>query len=122
MASPARQEGVTARIRGACPPSQGGVGLGKWSVCTLGIAARLVAGCASGTSRGTRPASEVADVRAASGSRGTDGQFIAIESDNVEAAGYDEATRTMLGQFRDGSVYSYAPALAQRGVPYRNRR
>ena len=51
-----------------------------------------------------------------------DGQFIAIESDNVEAAGYDEATRTMLGQFRDGSVYSYAPALAQRGVPYRNRR
>lgn len=96
--------------------------LSTGSVCTLGIAALLIAGCASGTASGTRPASEVAYLQAASGSRGTGGQLIAIESDNVEAAGHDEATRTMLVHFRDESVYSYAPVLVQGGVPYRKLR
>ena len=43
---------------------------------------------------------------------GTGGELIAIQSDNVAAAGYDDLTSTMLVEFYDGSVYEYSPVSA----------
>jgi hypothetical protein len=40
---------------------------------------------------------------------GTGGEMIAIQSDNVNAAGYDAATATMTVEFDSGEVYEYAP-------------
>lgn len=73
---------------------------------------------------------------------GTDGQLIYIQSDNVQAAGYDEASRVMTVQFDNGAIYEYYgvstdlwesfvaaqphpwsqvgyPRLVQAGIPYR---
>jgi hypothetical protein len=38
---------------------------------------------------------------------GTDGQLISIQSDNVQAAGYDAASMVMSVQFRNGARYEY---------------
>lgn len=38
---------------------------------------------------------------------GTGGELIAIQSDNVEAAGYDDATSTMTVLFDSGGLYEY---------------
>ncbi len=38
---------------------------------------------------------------------GTDGQLISIQSDNVRAAGYDEASMVMTVQFDNGALYEY---------------
>ena len=38
---------------------------------------------------------------------GTNGQLISIQSDNVRAAGYDEASRVMTVQFDNGALYEY---------------
>ena len=38
---------------------------------------------------------------------GTNGQLIAIKSDNVRAAGYDQASKVMTVQFNNGSLYEY---------------
>ena len=40
-------------------------------------------------------------------SSGTNGQLIEIQSDNVRAAGYDQATLVMTVQFDNGSLYEY---------------
>jgi len=73
---------------------------------------------------------------------GTNGQLISIQSDNVRAAGYDEASRVMTVQFDNGALYEYYnvptdlwtsfvaaqphpwsqvgyPRLVQGGVPYK---
>jgi len=73
---------------------------------------------------------------------GTDGQLISIQSDNVRAAGYDEASKVMTVQFDNGSLYAYYevpadlwtsflaaqphpwsqvgyPRLVQGGIPYK---
>ena len=73
---------------------------------------------------------------------GTNGQLISIQSDNVQAAGYDAATMVMTVQFDNNSIYEYYgvpadlwtafvaaqphpwsqvgnPRLVQGGVPYR---
>ena len=73
---------------------------------------------------------------------GTDGQLILIDSDNVRAAGYDDASKTMTVQFDSGWTYEYYgvspelwlaflaaqpnpwsqvgfPMLVEAGVPYR---
>lgn len=38
---------------------------------------------------------------------GTNGQLISIQSDNVRAAGYDDASMVMTVQFDNGAVYEY---------------
>ena len=73
---------------------------------------------------------------------GTGGQLIYIQSDNVQAAGYDEASRVMTVQFHNGAIYEYYgvstdlwdsfvaaqphpwsqvgyPRLVQAGIPYK---
>jgi hypothetical protein len=73
---------------------------------------------------------------------GTQGQLISIQSDNVRAAGYDEASMVMTVQFDNGALYEYYgvpadlwtsfvaaqphpwsqvgyPRLVQGGIPYK---
>jgi hypothetical protein len=73
---------------------------------------------------------------------GTNGQLISIQSDNVRAAGYDEASMIMTVQFDNGALYEYYsvpadlwssfvaaqphpwsqvgyPRLVQGGIPYK---
>ena len=73
---------------------------------------------------------------------GTNGQLIAIQSDNVRAAGYDEVSMVMTVQFDNGALYEYYgvsadlwtsfvaaqphpwsqvgyPRLVQGGIPYK---
>ena len=73
---------------------------------------------------------------------GTNGNLIPIQSDNVQAAGYDESKMVMTVQFDNGALYEYYgvpadlwtsfvaaqphpwsqvgyPRLVQRGVPYK---
>jgi hypothetical protein len=73
---------------------------------------------------------------------GTNGQLISIQSDNVRAAGYDEASMVMTVQFGNGALYEYYgvpadlwtsfvaaqphpwsqvgyPRLVQGGIPYK---
>ena len=76
---------------------------------------------------------------------GTKGELIAIQSNNVKAAGYDEASMTMTVQFQNGTLYEYYgvspelwvsfvaaqpdpwsqigyPRLVQAGLPYKRIR
>ena len=76
---------------------------------------------------------------------GTNGLLIAIQSDNVQAAGYEATTLTMTVQFKNGFTYEYYgvplevwdsfvsaqphpwsqvgyPRLVQAGVPYKRIR
>jgi hypothetical protein len=73
---------------------------------------------------------------------GTNGDLIAIQSDNVSAAGYDESSMVMTVQFDNGALYEYYgvqaelwtsfvaaqphpwsqvgyPRLVQGGIPYK---
>ena len=73
---------------------------------------------------------------------GTNGELISIQSDNVSAAGYDDATSVMTVRFRNGALYEYYgvpgelwmsfvaaqphpwsqvgyPRLVQGGIPYK---
>ena len=73
---------------------------------------------------------------------GTNGQLISIQSDNVQAAGYDAASMVMTVQFDNGAIYEYYgvpselwtsfvaaqphpwsqvgyPRLVQGGIPYK---
>ncbi len=79
---------------------------------------------------------------AASQQIGTNGQLISIQSDNVRAAGYNEASMVMIVQFDNGALYEYYgvpadlwtsfvaaqphpwsevgyPRLVQGGIPYK---
>lgn len=76
----------------------------------LAVTGILLAGCASSSAAGdVRAQAPAADTNADTTIYGTGGQLIAIQSDNVAAAGYDDATSAMLVEFDDGSVYEYAP-------------
>ena len=99
----------------------------------------LLTGCGS-------PKNEVSAPIAESQTKvGTDGVLIAIQSDNVAAAGYDLNSKTMTVQFNNGYTYEYYgvssvlwtsflaaqphpwsqvgnPGLVQAGVPYRRIR
>ncbi len=112
----------------------------------LAVSGILLAGCASSSTEGDVQAPvPTAGTSAGATISGTGGQLIAIQSDNVAAAGYDDATSTMLVEFKDGSLYEYAPVpvsvwidfvaaqphpwsrvgnpvLVQGGVPYRKVR
>lgn len=81
-------------------------------------------------------------VKKPSATIGTDGQLISIQSENVRAAGYDEASMVMTVQFENGTLYEYYgvptnlwtsfiaaqphpwgqvgfPRLVQGGIPYK---
>ena len=76
----------------------------------LAVTGILLAGCATGSTEGDVQAPvPTAGTSAGATTTGTGGQLISIKSDNVRAAGYDDATRTMLVEFDDGSLYEYAP-------------
>jgi len=79
----------------------------------LAVTGLLLAGCGASSTAGDTPApAPTAATNAAITTTGTGGQFIAIQSDNVRAAGYDDASRTMLVEFNDGSLYEYSPVPA----------
>ena len=44
---------------------------------------------------------------------GTNGELIYIQSDNVNAAGYDEASKVMTVQFDSGALYEYYDVPAE---------
>ena len=81
----------------------------KWAG-VLAVTGILLAGCASSSTAGDVQAqAPAADTNTGTAISGTGGELIAIQSDNVAAAGYDDASRTMLVEFKDGSVYEYSP-------------
>ena len=76
----------------------------------LAVTGILLAGCASSSTEGDVQAPvPAAGTNAGATISGTGGQLIAIQSDNVAAAGYNAASRTMLVEFKDGSLYEYSP-------------
>jgi hypothetical protein len=79
----------------------------------LAVTGILLAGCASSSTAGDVQAQvPAANANIGTAISGTGGQLIAIKSDNVRAAGYDAASRTMLVEFNDGSLYEYTPVPA----------
>jgi hypothetical protein len=96
-------------------------------------------GCGSQVEGSNVPTSTV---YSASQQIGTNGRLIPIQSDNVRAAGYDEASAVMTVQFKNGALYEYYgvpadlwasfvsaqphpwsqvgyPRLVQGGIPYK---
>jgi hypothetical protein len=61
----------------------------------------LITGCGSATKDSEAPRVEVQKVV------GTNGQLISIQSDNVQAAGYDANSMIMTVQFDNGALYEY---------------
>lgn len=96
----------------------------------------LLTGCSATSENSSSPPVEAQAVV------GTNGQLISIQSDNVQAAGYDADSMTMTVQFKNGYTYEYYgvpadlwdsfiaaqpnpwslvgyPRLVQAGVPYK---
>jgi hypothetical protein len=61
----------------------------------------FLAGCGNPTEKPSTPHVEAKAVV------GTNGQLISIQSDNVQAAGYDANEMTLTVQFNNGSTYEY---------------
>ena len=101
-------------------------------LCSVG----LLAGCGNASENSSSPQVEARAVV------GTNGQLIAIQSDNVQAAGYDANSMVMTVQFDNGALYEYYgvpadlwtsfvaaqphpwsavgyPRLVQGGIPYK---
>jgi hypothetical protein len=99
----------------------------------------LLTGCGNATENSSTPQVEAQTIV------GTNGQLIPIQSDNVQAAGYDANSLTMTVQFNNGYTYEYYgiqtelwnsfiaaqphpwsqvgyPRLVQAGVPYKRIR
>jgi len=108
-------------------------------VLVLLVLAALLTGCGDATEVSSSPQIEAQTVV------GTNGQLISIQSDNVQAAGYDANSMTMTVQFKNGYTYEYYgvplelwesflaaqpnpwsqvgnPRLVQAGVPYKRIR
>ena len=115
-----------------------------WFFCIAVIAcvSSLLIGLSACTaeSQTSRPASN--DETAVNQQIGTNGQLIPIQSDNVQAAGYDSDSMVMTVQFINGALYEYYgvetdlwtsfvaaqphpwsqvgyPRLVQGGIPYK---
>ena len=73
---------------------------------TILIASILIVGLA-GCSSQTDESDVTSTSESASQQIGTNGQLISIQSDNVQAAGYDEASLVMTVQFNNGALYEY---------------
>ena len=109
------------------------------SAFVLLLMSTLLAGCSATSENSSTPQIEAQEVV------GTNGQLISIQSDNVQAAGYDANSMTMIVQFKNGYAYEYYgipaelwnsfiaaqpdpwsqvgyPRLVQAGVPYKRIR
>ena len=109
------------------------------TVVALLLSIGFLAGCGSATENSAAPQDEAQAVV------GTNGQLISIQSDNVQAAGYDANSLTMTVQFNNGYKYEYYgvpaelwesfiaaqphpwsqvgnPRLVEAGVPYKRIR
>ena len=107
------------------------------SVCALALSA-----CGSLPTLNGESASSITGQSQVPEQVGTNGQLISIQSDNVRAAGYDEALLVMTVQFDNGALYEYYgvpadlwtsfvaaqphpwsqvgyPRLVQGGIPYK---
>jgi len=108
-------------------------------VLVLLLTAALLTACGDVTEVSSSPQVEAQPVI------GTNGQLISIQSDNVQAAGYDVNSMTMTVQFKNSYTYEYYrvpadlwnsfiaaqphpwsqvgyPRLVQAGVPYKRIR
>jgi hypothetical protein len=61
----------------------------------------FVSGCGGSNESAMSPEAEAQTIV------GTNGQLIAIQSENVQAAGYDSTSMTMTVQFNNGYTYEY---------------
>jgi hypothetical protein len=114
----------------------------KYEVAILLFAPFLVLGLTGCGSQASESNSVASDISSAVQKVGTNGQLISIQSDNVRAAGYDEASMVMTVQFDNGALYEYYgvpadlwtsfisaqphpwsqvgyPRLVQGGIPYK---
>jgi len=73
---------------------------------TVLIASILIVGL-TGCNSQTDESDVTSTSESASQQIGTNGQLISIQSDNVQAAGYDEASLVMTVQFNNGALYEY---------------
>ena len=106
------------------------------SAFLLLLLSALLGGCSATPENSSSPQVETQAVI------GTNGQLISIQSDNVQAAGYDAASMVMTVQFNNGALYEYYgvssdlwtsfiaaqphpwsqvgyPRLVQAGIPYK---
>jgi len=72
-------------------------------MCLL-IVCATITGCSSSNISTANPEPSPERSRVAIG---TNGQLISIQSSNVSAAGYDEATMVMTVMFKSGGLYEY---------------
>jgi len=109
---------------------------------SIGIFAIALTGCGSLPTLNGETTSVSSESNAPDKSVGTNGELIYIQSDNVQAAGYDENSMVMIVQFKNGAIYEYYgvpadlwlsfiaaqphpwsqvgyPRLVQEGIPYR---
>ena len=71
----------------------------KYLVPTLLVTAQLISSCSSSVND-PLPMNSVSEV-------GTNGELVSINSDNVQAAGYESTTKIMTVQFDNGATYQY---------------
>jgi hypothetical protein len=71
------------------------------SLIRVTLSLTLLTGCGDSTEILSAPQVEAQTVV------GTNGQLIVIQSDNVQAAGYDQNSMTMTVQFKNGYAYEY---------------
>lgn len=77
--------------------------LGKTRIVQIGTALLLLLPLSSCSTS----SSEVTGSQPVENYVGTQGELISIQSDNVSAAGYDEASLVMTVQFKNGALYEY---------------
>jgi len=73
----------------------------------LAVSAFALTACGSLPNLNGESSSSETEQSQAIESVGTNGQLISIQSDNVRAAGYDEASMVMTVQFDNGALYEY---------------
>ena len=109
---------------------------------TLSLAALLLTSCGSLPELNGEMTTEGSELSQNIQEIGTNGQLIPIQSDNVQAAGYDANSMVMTVQFDNGALYEYYgvpadlwtsfvaaqphpwsavgnPRLVQGGIPYK---
>ena len=109
---------------------------------TLSLAALLFTSCGNLPELNGEMTAESSEQSQTVQETGTNGQLIPIQSDNVQAAGYDSRSMIMTVQFINGAVYEYYgvtadlwtsfvaaqphpwsqvgyPRLVQGGIPYK---
>jgi len=112
----------------------------KWAF--IACTAALLIGLSACSFQSQTPSQSSNDEFSQSLQIGTNGQLISIQSDNVQAAGYNAASKVMTVQFGNGAIYEYYgveadiwtsfigaqphpwsqvgyPRLVQGGIPYK---